>query len=139
MHCPDCGATFPDPDDSCARRFDVLLALDHSRREPWGSRHGQAFAAFALQHPQTHARSLGAAWDLLYRIYCVGEPIARAVAARRANPAAAPIAPRPGSRVGGFTFTIADLGEFDASRYPGALDEWCRATLSAWGVAIAAR
>lgn len=24
--------------------------LDHSRQEPWGSRHGQVFAAFQLQH-----------------------------------------------------------------------------------------
>jgi hypothetical protein len=47
--CPECGATYSEEGDSCAARFDQLLALDHSRREPWGSRHGQAYAAFALQ------------------------------------------------------------------------------------------
>ena len=51
-------------------RFELLLALDHSRAEPWGSRHGQAFAAFALQHPVRHAASLDVAWELLYRVYC---------------------------------------------------------------------
>ena len=137
MQCPECGATVLGQDDSCARRFDALLALDHSRREPWGSRHGQAFAAFALQHPQNHARSLDAAWDLLYRIYCLGEPVARAVAARRANPDAAPVVTRPTVRTGDFTVTIADLGEFDAADYPAALDEWCRAILSAWGASVA--
>jgi len=46
--CPECGASYATEDDSCSARFERLLALDHSRQEPWGSRHGQAFAAFAL-------------------------------------------------------------------------------------------
>ena len=50
--CEECGAEYPEPADSCQARFDQLLALDHSRQEPWGSRHGLAFAAFALQHPR---------------------------------------------------------------------------------------
>lgn len=139
MQCSECGAQLLHADDSCARRFDVLLALDHSRREPWGSRHGQAFAAFALQHPQAYARSLDAAWDLLYRIYCLGEPVSTAIAARRANPQAAPIAPRPAARLADFTVTIADLGEFDGARYPAALDEWCMSALKAWGAPMASR
>ena len=48
--CPQCGGALASPDDSCASRFDTLLALDHSRQEPWGSRHASAFATFALQH-----------------------------------------------------------------------------------------
>jgi catechol 2,3-dioxygenase-like lactoylglutathione lyase family enzyme len=46
----------------------VLLALDHSRQEPWGSRHGVAFAAFALQHPARYATSLDPAWATLHRM-----------------------------------------------------------------------
>src|SRR5205823_8749822 len=56
--CAECGAMYIDEFDSCAARFETLLAVDHSRREPWGSRHGQAFAAFALQHPNTCSSSL---------------------------------------------------------------------------------
>jgi hypothetical protein len=58
----------------------VLLALDHSRREPWGSRHGQAFAAFALQHPRMHVTSLDTAWAALYRIFIHGEDAAHVFA-----------------------------------------------------------
>jgi len=70
--CPECGATYSEEGDSCAARFDQLLALDHSRREPWGSRHGQAFAAFALQHPVIHEASLDRGWAALWRIYVAG-------------------------------------------------------------------
>ena len=52
--CNECGARYGNSTDSCVVRFDQLLALDHSRREPWGSRHGLAFAVFALQHPQRY-------------------------------------------------------------------------------------
>src|ERR1051326_7998235 len=55
VRCVECGAEYESDEDSCVARFDRLLALDHSRQEPWGSRHGQAFAAFALQHPATVA------------------------------------------------------------------------------------
>ena len=61
--CEDCGASYAAPDVDCSMRFDELLALDHSRREPWGSRHGLAFCAFALQHPRTYDRDvLQRAW-----------------------------------------------------------------------------
>jgi len=139
MHvCEECGARYSSPDESCARRFDELLALDHSRREPWGSRHGQAFAAFALEHPRTHPRSLDAAWDSLYRIYCLNEVPAVVFAARRENPTARPVAPRPSRQPTAFAVTIADLGEFEAEGYPAALDAWCRAALAAWGAPVIA-
>jgi Family of unknown function (DUF5946) len=135
--CPECGAAYASDDDSCAARFEQLLALDHSRQEPWGSRHGQAFAAFALQHPARFATSLDHAWAALHRIYVAGDRPSvvferlRAnrrevlgewnVTARLPRPAAAP------------SITIADLGDFDARRYADRLDAWCRATLSMWG------
>ena len=78
--CAQCRAHYTSPADSCESRFDSLLALDHSRQEPWGSRHGSAFAAFVLQHPAGRSREmLERCWTLLYRIWIAGED-SRAVA-----------------------------------------------------------
>lgn len=138
--CPECGATYFESDDSCAARFAALLALDHSRREPWGSRHGQAFAAFALQHPATHAASLDRAWAVLTRIYVDGERpkhvFDRLLSQRGGIPPDWNHPPRPARPVAAPSITIADLGDFDASEYAERLDDWCRASLAAWGVRL---
>jgi ribosomal protein S18 acetylase RimI-like enzyme len=135
--CLECGAEYQDAGDSCAARFDALLALDHSRQEPWGSRHGQAFAAFALQHPVRHASSLDSAWAALYRVVVQGaapaEVFASIVRARGGLPATWGIPPRPAAPAMAPTVTIADLGAFTADRYPAQLDEWCRSALTMWG------
>lgn len=146
LPCPDCGAQSPDPADSCALRFDALLALDHSRQEPWGSRHGLAFAAFALQHP---SRFRGATRDRAYAMlvaaYRRGEPLSHVMReARRAqagggvatatpvpsSPAMSASAP-PHPERPSFAITIHDLGAFDEATYAVLLDAWCRATLNA--------
>jgi hypothetical protein len=138
--CPECGARYSAPDDSCEARFERLLALDHSRREPWGSRHGQAFAVFALQHPRRFSASLDAAWAALYRIYCLDQPPSgvfealRARGGHSANDPAVPPRPRPSEMRP--TITIADLGDFLEREYPSQLDAWCQATLRAWGAPI---
>lgn len=36
---------------TCGELFDTLLALDHSRRQPWGGVHGEVVACYFLQHP----------------------------------------------------------------------------------------
>ncbi|HEU4631423.1 MAG TPA: DUF5946 family protein [Gemmatimonadaceae bacterium] len=135
--CPECGAVYTAADDSCAARFDALLALDHSRAEPWGSRHGQAFAAFALQHPVTHAASLDRAWAALHRIHVAGEAPARVFAALVARRGVVPpvwrTPPRPARPLHAPAVTIADLGDFAAATYAERLDAWCRASLAAWG------
>lgn len=137
VRCPECGAAYQAAGDACAARFDALLALDHARREPWGSRHGLAFAAFALQHPAAHATSLDRAWAALHRVYVVGEPAARVFAALVARPGAPPpewrTPPRPPRPACAPAVTIADLADFAAPTYPGRLDAWCRASLVAWG------
>ncbi|MGH7633984.1 MAG: DUF5946 family protein [Gemmatimonadaceae bacterium] len=137
QRCAECGALTDDMGESCASRFNALLALDHSRREPWGSRHGQAFAAFALQHPHAYPRSLDAAWTALYRIYALGESPAHVFAALRAGSRelieSAAVPKRPARSVARPAVTIADLGDFEAHAYPAQLDAWCRATLAAWG------
>lgn len=47
--CEDCGARLGNK--TCAELFLDLLALDHSRQQPWGPLHGVVTAAFFLQHP----------------------------------------------------------------------------------------
>ncbi|HZE07658.1 MAG TPA: DUF5946 family protein [Gemmatimonadaceae bacterium] len=138
--CPECGARYTNADDSCAARFDALLALDHSRREPWGSRHGQAFAAFALQHPATHPKSLDSAWEALYRIYCLNERPALVFADLRAHRAkrssGVEVPPRPTEGAKSPTVTIADLTDFAAATYAERLDAWYRSALVAWGANV---
>ena len=136
--CPECGATFPQPEESCASRFALLLGLDHSRQEPWGSRHGQAFAAFALQHPASYPQSLDHAWGALYQIYvALQEPHSVFTSLRASGRKLPPhwhVPQRPAQRVSAPEFTIADLADFEGETYPGQLDEWCRASLVTWGL-----
>jgi hypothetical protein len=137
--CPECGATYSEEGDSCAARFDALLALDHSRREPWGSRHGQAFAAFALQHPVTHEASLDRAWAALRRIYVARESPVRVFGALVASRGESPpgdkgVPARPATRLMMPAVTIRDLADFAAETYAARLDAWCRAALASWGV-----
>lgn len=139
--CPECGASYARDDDSCSTRFEQLLGLDHSRQEPWGSRHGQAFAAFALQHPGRFTTSLDHAWAALHRIYISGDRPSFVFDRLRANRRVAleewNVPAKPPGPVSAPTTTIADLGNFDADRYADQLDDWCRAALSMWGVTAA--
>lgn len=131
--CPDCGARYAQPTDSCQGRFDTLLALDHSHREPWGSRHALAFATYALQHPSGHSRATRAyAHELLRRVAERGEPLAAVVAdfrARQVKPSdavdATAVPPMPAQ----YAVTIADLGDFAAETYVPALERWVAATI----------
>lgn len=127
--CDECGAVYTEANDSCQARFDQLLALDHSHQEPWGSRHGLAFAAFALQHPRRFSSaSVARSHELVTRVCQANEPLARVVAEFRARPQAdQPTISRAESS--SFAVTIADLGAFDTASYPDALMRWARAAL----------
>ncbi len=127
--CDECGARYTEPDDSCQLRFDQLLALDHSRREPWGSRHGLAFAVFAVQHPRRYsAASVARSRELVQRVVLYGEPLAQVVEAFRARPDAVPTAAGPPARTA-FAVTIADLSDFAAATYADDLLRWARAAV----------
>ena len=137
--CSQCGAVFADPSQNCEEQFDKLLALDHSRVQPWGSRHGLAFSTFALQHPAGRTGpQLAACWVMLYRVWMKGDNRAKLAAAMRERqdmtpeewgvPAVPPVPPA-GTQ---YAVTIADLGEFDADTYVRKLEDWGRATLKAW-------
>jgi hypothetical protein len=134
--CPQCGAPLDDG-RTCEDRFAALLALDHSREEPWGSRHGLAFATFALQHPASYdAATLDRAWVALYRVYVRGDDAPRlfhAMAGRRIDTTAWDAPPRPRVRSRMLSVTIVDLRGFDADRYAADVDAWARATVAAWG------
>jgi len=137
--CPECGARYSGPETTCRARFDALLALDHSRHEPWGSRHGLAFAVYSLQHPASARReTLVLSWLILNRVYRFGDDPLRLATALRRHPDPTPaefgVAPFPGGLGNpSFAVTIADLGDFGADRYPADLDRWCQATLDAFG------
>lgn len=130
--CDECGARYVDPVDSCAHRFDLLLALDHSRVEPWGSRHGLAFAVFALQHPTRFPAETGSrAFELLTRVVERGDDLDLVVREMRTRGPAAEGTDMPPRRNGSpYPVTIIDLGDFAAGAYAARLDQWCRATLA---------
>ena len=137
--CASCGATYSVSGDDCNARFDALLALDHSRSEPWGSRHGLAFSAFALQHPDRYDPDvLQRAWLFLNAVYIRGSDRADVARALRRGGRETPqwdVPPLPAERPrGSFDLTIADLGSFAADAYAANLDRWCRATVSGWSV-----
>jgi hypothetical protein len=138
VQCPDCGAAYTIVADSCGARFNTLLSLDHARQEPWGSRHGQAFAAFSLQHPREFSTSLDRAWAALYRIYVAGDRpgwvFEQLMNDPRALPAEWSVPLRSAQPIAIPSVTIADLGDFEAATYPSRLDAWCRAALVMWGL-----
>jgi Family of unknown function (DUF5946) len=128
---------YADVGDTCSARFDALLALDHSRTEPWGSRHGLAFSAFALHHPDRFPPDVPErAWILLYSVYALGHDYQRATAALRRLGRRHPdwdVPPLPNRPLTpSFDITIADLGSFSAESYSNHLDGWCKAALAGW-------
>jgi hypothetical protein len=133
--CEECGAVLTDG-ITCRERFDELLALDHSRTEPWGSRHGLAFAVFTLQHaPSASHEMVERCRDMLQRVYVNGEErhqVYTTLRASHARPLASSPCQMPPIAPHGFAFTIADMGDFAADTYVANLDAWCRATLDAW-------
>jgi hypothetical protein len=126
--------------EGCDARFEQLLALDHSRQEPWGPLHGLAFACFALQHPSQHITStLERAWLMLHRIVVAGDKpsdVARGLRRAHGSDASWQGAPFPGREAhpARFDVTITDLGDFPAERYAADAARWARATLVGYGL-----
>lgn len=146
--CSECGGVLRNG-ESCANRFAELLALDHSRQEPWASRHGIAFAVFTLQHSRSAPPdSLEQCWGMLQRVFVHGDDRAdvtrglrsRYQSARGGDSAKQHAArseswdtlPLPSITPQRFATTIQDMGSFDAATYAADLDAWCMATINAW-------
>ncbi|WP_199809877.1 DUF5946 family protein [Streptomyces sp. NRRL F-5126] len=147
--CPECGAPM-DPLDprSCDELFHALLALDHSRREPWGPLHGVSVSCFLLQHPHRLPADGGAMARALLRAYLRGglDEVDRLVGqARRGNShrvrgtpsrvvrdAAVPHCDASRPR---FSVTIQDVavdGTFPASEFTQRVEAWAAAAVDAW-------
>ncbi|GAA1580127.1 hypothetical protein GCM10009678_73510 [Actinomadura kijaniata] len=145
-HCPECGA--PAEPRSCEELFHALLALDHSRRPPWGPLHGVSVSCFLLQHPsRIPGPDAAPPWSLLHAYLRDGLDGAdrRVRHVRRGDshrgpggaPAAAPgvAAPaldRPPAR---FAVTIAEVaggGDFPAEGFAERVRDWAAATVDAW-------
>ena len=155
--CTECGAVAAVP---CRELFERLLALDHSRQEPWGPLHGVVVACYRLQHPAAlPARDRGPALDLIHQYERGGlDALQRwAAHARRANSHrltggrdrpfgdTRPASTADGSRTrpdtdaatgDSYAVTIADVavdGTFPAAGHRRRVRSWARATLATWG------
>ncbi|MFD5461877.1 DUF5946 family protein [Kitasatospora sp. NPDC127059] len=143
--CAECGAR------GCAELFHGLLALDHSRAEPWGPLHGVSVSCFLLQHPGRLPGDGGAGARGLLRAYLAGglPAVERLVGrARRANshrvtggaghpgPGPTPEPEPPTAPRGGFAVTIEQVAldrTFPADGFADRVRDWAAATLAAWG------
>ena len=135
-----------DPDGEL---FERLLALDHSRREPWGPLHGVVVACHRLQ---TATAPLPADDQLFVqlRVYLDGglPAVSRYWAAARARnsrrgggaPFAVPTGPLLDGPPARFAVTIRDVavdGTFPADGHAERVHGWAVATLAAWGARTA--
>lgn len=146
--CPECGA--PARPHSCEDLFGTVLALDHSRRAPWGPLHSVTVSCFLLQHPSRLPEAARARpWGVLHTYLDGGLPAVTRLTerARRANshrgrdgrpPAAVPGFPPPPVTAppAAFGVTIDDVahdGTFPADGFPERVTAWAEAVVSAWG------
>jgi hypothetical protein len=150
VRCRECGgdaAAAP-----CAELFLRLLALDHSRAQPWGGLHAVNVACYFLQHPSLLARpQLDAQWAVVMLFLDDGLDAlaARTAAAVRRNShrhggrhveasggrAGLP----PGVPAPDFAVTITDVavdGTFPAEGFPQRVGRWAAATRSGWAAAL---
>lgn len=146
--CPECGGLVSPR--SCDDLFQELLALDHSRRAPWGPLHGIAVACFFLQHSSrmpSAARSLY--WAVLHAYMRDGLAAAGPMAerVRKLNShRRGGRAPRAGDYPGAppfpetgpprdFATTIADVsadGSFPAAGHEERVRRWAADTVGSW-------
>lgn len=138
--CPECGA---EP-ASCEELFHTVLALDHSRRPPWGPLHGVTVACFLLQHPSRLPEAhRPRTWTIL-RTYVeeglaattrLTEQSRHANSHRRGVRPPEDVSPPPAPPPTTFPVTIADValdGTFPAEGYADRVTAWAEATLAAW-------
>lgn len=109
--CEECGA--PTNEATCAELFDRLLALDHSRQQPWGSLHGEAVACYFSQHPNA-PRAPREVASLITRLeqFVADEQL-------------------PQSAQTTTNHDVAVDGSFPAAGYQERLEQWARSILAA--------
>jgi hypothetical protein len=142
VRCRECGgdaAAAP-----CAELFLRLLALDHSRAQPWGGLHAVNVACYFLQHPSLLARpQLDAQWAVVMLFLDDGLDAlaARTAAAVRRNSHrhGGRHVEASGGRAPDFAVTITDVavdGTFPAEGFPQRVGRWAAATRSGWAAAL---
>ncbi|MFF9479687.1 DUF5946 family protein [Streptomyces sp. NPDC014733] len=145
--CAECGA--PAEPYSCDELFQVLLGLDHARREPWGPLHGVSVSCYLLQHPGRLPADGGARARDLLRAYLEGgldevnQVVGRARrgnnhrvrggSARRAGDGVPPQRGAPRSRFSVTLHEVAVDGSFPAAGFAERVRGWAAATLGEWG------
>ncbi|QRP50945.1 DUF5946 family protein [Amycolatopsis sp. FDAARGOS 1241] len=151
--CPECGALAHT--HSCEELFHTVLALDHSRRPPWGPLHGVTVSCFLLQHPsRLPAPRRLPCWEILHTYLGEGvfatarltERSRRANSHRNAGSAPAdtvPDVPTPSATPSptSFSVTITDVaqdGTFPADGFPERVTAWAKATVTAWRALVIA-
>jgi hypothetical protein len=115
--------------------FEALLALDHSRRPPWGPLHAVAVSCYLLQRTEVQIRSDDSRLEILRAFLAGGRPSLDAKVARlrradtRTSTGVALAVPA------GFDMTILDVsvdGSFPAEGYEQRVRQWSFTTLTAW-------
>jgi Family of unknown function (DUF5946) len=136
---------------TCPDLFLGLLALDHSRRQPWGAYHGVSVATYLLQHPSLSAPAmLPAQWSMVNVFAQDGIAAVQAFAAARVarNRGGSRQTGEPAADVdlghppGAFAVTIADVsvdGSFPAAGFQARVALWVQATIEAWTQPLHAR
>jgi hypothetical protein len=136
--CPGCGA--PAEPDSCDELFQVLLALDHSRQDPWGPLHGVSVSCFLLQHHGGSVEGVSPRRAVLQAYLDGGlEAVEHLTTrARRANRRGGVVfdldpAHKDALPVGPFAVTIVDVahgGKFPADGFAERVRNWASAIQS---------
>jgi hypothetical protein len=144
--CAECGRFTAEA--TCETLFHQLLALDHSRQEPWGPLHGVAVGTYFLQHPTGQKpAALRPQWSLAHAYLAGGLPRIEAMTRRvrqlNANsgsgrkPEAADYGdapPLPSATPTAYAVTIGDVavdGTFPAEGYAERVRAWVSATIEA--------
>jgi hypothetical protein len=121
--------------DEAQTAFETLLALDHSRRPPWGPLHAVAVACYLLQCTDVPIRRDDPRLEILRAFVAGGRPGLDAAVARLRG---AELPSGGGAALAvpvGFDVTILDVsvdGSFPAEGYEQRVRRWASTTLAAW-------
>lgn len=115
--------------------FEVLLALDHSRRPPWGPLHAVAVSCYLLQRTEVQIGSDDSRLEILRAFLAGGRPSLDAKVASLRGPDRRTSTGLALDVPAGFDMTILDDsvdGSFPAEGYEQRVRQWAFTTLTAW-------
>lgn len=140
--CRECGAS--GRWGSCDQLFMSLLALDHERKQPWGSWHALNVACYLLQHPSRSVNSaLAGQWEMVQTFLSGGldavrvktEEAVRQNSHRRSGPdGRADSAPALVEKPGVTIENVSVDGSFPPDDYSTRMEKWIRSVAASRGV-----